>query len=150
MYSEEYVTPCLIPSSAAAQTALSLVGGVADYASWYAGEQFILTRLMIIVSTTTATSTANPVVTFYARPTFGSTTGQISIGTITVPTGTAAGAILYKNVESVKIPPGYTLTARLTTQGTDASAAAGAGFVMFKGFVAPEDPRNVSLMVASA
>ena len=149
MYSEETLSLAIAPSSNAYLTALSLVGGTGDYAKWYVGDQVIVERLMLMVTTTTLTGTAAPVVTFYARPTFGSTSGQITLGTLTIPTATAAGSIVYKNIESVKLPMGYTLVANLTTAGTDGGSAAGAGLVMFKMFQATEEPKNISLMIAS-
>lgn len=149
-YSEEYLGGAVVPASNAYLTARSLVASASDYASWYIGEEVILTRIMFLVTTTTLTGLVAPVVTFYARPTFGSSSGQISLGTLTIPTATAAGTILYKNIESVKLPQGYTLTVAGTTQGTDGGSAAGAGFAMFKAFMGTEDPKNVSAMVASA
>lgn len=151
MYSEELISFAVVPSSNASLTALSLVGSTGDYAKWYVMAPTIeISRLLLIVSTTTLTGTAAPVVTFYARPTFGSTSGQITLGTITVPSASVAGAIIYKNIESVKIPAGYTIVANLSTAGTDGGSAAGAGFVGFNAFMASEDPRNVAVMVASA
>jgi hypothetical protein len=149
-YSEEFIDKALVPSTTNFMTACNLAASTGDYGLWYVGEQVVLTRLQLIVSTTLVADVTAPVLTFYARPTFGTTTGQVSLGTLTIPDLTAAGKILYKNIESVKVPQGYTIAVNRSTQASSSGTAAGAGFVMVKGFVAVEDPRNVSLMIASA
>ncbi len=149
-YSEEIVDKALVPSSNAFLTACNLAAAAGDYGLLYAGEQVVITRIMAIVTTTMVADVTAPVLTFYARPTFGTTTGQVTIGTLTVPDLTAAGKILYKNIESAKIPQGYTIAVNRSTQASSSGTAAGACLVMLKSFVAVEDPRNVTLMIASA
>lgn len=150
MYGEEFLDKCLVPSSNAFLTAVNLASATGDYGLIYVGEEVVITRIMCIVTTALVADTAVPVLTFYARPTIGSTTGQVTIGTLSFPDLTAAGKIVYKNVESAKIPQGYTIAVNRSTQATSSSTAAGAGFVMIKGFQNVEDPRNISLMIASA
>lgn len=150
MYGEEVVDKCMVPSSNAFLTAVNLAAATGDYGLLYVGEQVVITRLMLIVTTTLVADTTAPILTFYARPTIGSTTGQVTLGTLTIPDLTAAGKIVYKNIESAKIPQGYTIAVNRSTQAASSGTAAGAGFIMMKGFVAVEDPRNVTLMVASA
>lgn len=147
-YSEEYLGGCVIPSSTAPLSAQVLTS-TGDKASFYLGEAIELSRLEFLVSAAVVAGLTAPVISVYARPTFGSTSGQILIGTLTIPTGTAAGQILYKNVESVKLEPGYTLVFNVSTAATDSGSAAGSGFSMFKAFMITEDPKNVSLMVLS-
>lgn len=149
-YSEEDLSKAIVPSSNAALTACNLAASTGDYALWYVGEQVQITRIAAIVSTALVADVTAPVLTFYARPTFGSTGSQVTIGTLTFPDLTAAGKIVYKNVESAKIPQGYTIAVARSTQASSSGTAAGACFVMMKGFQAVEDPRNSSLMIASA
>lgn len=146
MYSEELLSPCVLPTTAPS-TAGSLTS-TGDILVYNFGEQVVLTRVMLLVSTATV-STGNIVVTVYQRPTYGSTAGQVTLGTITIPTGVAAGTIYYKNIESVKVPPGSQIAFNVTTAAAGGGAA-GAAFPMFKAFMASEDPRNVTAMVASA
>ena len=147
MYSEEFISGAIVPKSNASLTAYSASAAAADYASWAVMEQVQLTRIMLFVTTAIVGTTTAPVVAFYARPTPGSSSGQILLGKLTLPSGTAAGVVVYKEIESVKIPPGYDLAVVGDTQAV--GSAAGAGFAGFKGFVNAEDPRNVSVMLKS-
>ncbi len=149
MYGEEFCKLPGEPSSNAFLSACNLAAATGDYGLLYQNEQVVVTRLMFIVTAAIVGETIAPVVTFYARPTIGSTASQVTLGTLTIPDLTAAGKVVYKNIESAKIPAGYTL-AVAHTQCTSSGTAAGAGFVMVKGFVAVEDPRNNSLMILSA
>lgn len=150
MYSEELISFAIAPTSNASLTAASIGGSVADYAVYNIMEGCQLTRIYFFVKTLVASSTANEVYTFYQRPTSASTSGQVAIGTLTIPTGSTVGQVIYKDVESVKLLPGQDLAIKRTTQGTDGSSVAGAGFLGFKACLDAEDPRNVTLMVKSA
>jgi len=71
---------------------------------------------------TTVISTAASVITFTYRPTPGSATGQVTLGTLTIPNTTAVGKFLYKNLTSAqKIMPGGELVASFS--GGSAGAA---------------------------
>lgn len=146
MYSEELLSPCVLPTSAPS-TAGSLTG-TGDILVYNFGEQVVVTRLMVLVSTAIV-STGSVVVTVYQRPTYGSTVGQVTVGTLTIPAGTAAGTIVYKDVESVKVPQGSQLAFNCSTAAAGGGAA-GACFSMFKAFMASEDPRNIATMLKSA
>lgn len=140
MYSEELLHGCVLPTSA--PSSAQSLASVADIMIYNIGEQITVSRIMLQVST--APTVTAPVVSVYARPTYGSSSGQILIGTLTIPVATVAGTIVYKNVESVKIPQGYQLAFSVTT-----AASAGAGYSQFKAFMSSEDPKNVSAMLAS-
>lgn len=150
MYTSEQLGWVLLPTSNAFLTAASIGGSVADYAVWNVVESVSLTRIMWFTKTLVASSTANEIYTFYQRPTSGSTSGQVAIGTLTIPTATAVGKVLYKEIESVILLPGQDLAIKRTTQGTDGSSVAGAGFFGFKYFGTNEDPRSAANMVKSA
>lgn len=150
MYSEELISFALAPTTNNFLTAAQIGGSVADYQVWNVMEGVTLTRLMFFVKTLVASSTANEVYTFYQRPTSGSTSGQVALGTLTIPTASAVGQVIYKDIESVKLLPGQDLAIKRTTQGTDGSSVAGAGFLGFKAFSNVESPLNVTAMVKSA
>lgn len=145
MYSEELLSPCVLPTSA--PTSAQSLTSTGDVLVYNFGEAVVLTRIMLLVSTAVV-STGSVVVNVYQRPTYGSTAGQVLIGALTIPAGTAAGKIVYKNVESFKILPGQQLAFNVGTAAAGGGAA-GAGFSMFKSFMASEDPRNVVPMIAS-
>lgn len=154
-YSEEFLGGAIVPQDNKPLTPLNLVGSTGDYAQWLVGARCKLTRVMVMIDVVIATSTANAVVSIYRRPNYGpsgsgSSSGQVLLATITVPTGTAIGKILYKNIESVSLKAGEVLCAKLTTQGTDGSSATGKGYVLFSAFPVFEDPANEANMIASA
>lgn len=149
-YTEEISVGAIAPASAAPYTALSLVGAPAVYSIYNVMSRFKLSRIMLKVSTLVATSTTAAQVSFYQRPTPGSTSGEVLIGTLTIPTGTAVGKVLYKDVESVSLQVGQDLVVKLAVQGADGSSAAGAGFAGFVGMLDPEDARSEANMILSA
>jgi hypothetical protein len=83
---------------------------VADAAFVAGSRSYIATPAMVRAlwaTVTVAIVTAASVITFTYRPTPGSATGQVTLGTITIPNGTAAGKFVYKNLASAqKIMPG--------------------------------------------
>src|ERR1700726_3857121 len=129
MYSEELISFAVVPTSNASLTAASIGGSVADYCVWNIMEAICVTRFMFFVKTLVASSTANEVYTLYQRPTSGSISGQVALGTVTIPTGSTVGQVIYKDIESVRLLPGQDLAIKRTTQGTDGSSVAGAGFL---------------------
>lgn len=133
-----------------AKNYVNLVGSTGVVGEYAVTKRVELTRIGVWMKIAAATSTANAVVTFRLRPTFGSATGQTVLGTITVPTGSAIGTIVFKDVTPVVIPVGYTVAMDLTTAGTDASAATGTGVCLVELQPTPEDYRNETNMVVSA
>lgn len=93
---------------------------------------------------TTAVAGGPVVLALRQRTGYGVTAGQITVATLTIPTGAAIGQIYYKDVDPVKLVPGQELVAEVTSAGS-----AGAGFVGVKMGHSPEMPGNVSVMVAS-
>jgi hypothetical protein len=88
-------------------------------------------------------------VTVRARPVVGSAAGQVTLGTLSIPGGTAAGKVVYKDLNQQAIQPGGSLVFEVTTAAAGGGAA-GAGLC---GFIAQEDPEypvNESSMIASA
>lgn len=105
---------------------------------------------MIAFAIKTATvSTGNIVVAFKKRPTVGSATGESTIGSLTIPTGIAAGKVYYKNISPVSFEIGEELVVEVTTAAAGGGAA-GDGFSLFKASYSAEQLANISDAVASA
>src|SRR5262252_4226174 len=89
---------------------LLVATSVADSAFVAASRAYPSTPSMVRrlwATVTTVISTAASVITFTYRPTPGSATGQVTLGTLTVPLATAAGKFMYKNLTSAqKVMPG--------------------------------------------
>lgn len=99
---------------------------------------------------TALVSTGAVALTFYRRPTHGSTSGEVSLAALTVPAATAVGITIYKNLSldgsTVSVNAGEEIVVKLTT------AATTSGKVICN-FVADEDPEvdlNQANLVASA
>lgn len=121
------------------------------YAALYILKECKMKRLMFIVKTAVAANLTAPVVGFYYRPTPGSSSGQVLLGTLTIPNGTAANKVLYKDVEpTTNLLPGGELSLQYVTSATDSGSAAGAGFFGFDIDEIPEVAANQPNMVASA
>lgn len=149
MYTEAILGNAIVPASNAFLTAASLTS-VAGWASFYCLESVKVIRIMGIVTTALVADTAVPVVTFYKRITQGSDTGAVSIGTLTFPDSTAAGKVVYKNVEGTKLTIGDELYIKVTTAATSAGSVAGAAFLGFKCCDVSEDPLNAAKAILSA
>lgn len=105
-------------------------------------------RLSLIV-TTSVVSTGAVVIQYKKRPTPGSSAGESVIGSLTIPAGTAAGKVLYKEINEVHLDAGQALAIEVTTAAAGGGAAGGCvyGFCIEE---APEVPLNQSNMIASA
>ena len=97
------------------------------------------------VTVNTAITVTAVVLNIKRRPTPGSATGEVSIGTLTIPVSTAIGKSVYKKGFAVKVSPGEEVVFDCTT-----AATAGAGTLCLDVEEAPEEPGNVTNMVLSA
>lgn len=148
MYSHQSGFGKLVPalSGAVAPAVLTSTGVKSEYAC--IGERVAIQRVAISISTAVVSS-GGVVVTVKNRPTLASATGESSITTLTIPAGTAAGKVVYKDINEALIVPGGSLVFEVTTAAAGGGAA-GAGIY---GFVMSEDPEyklNESSMIASA
>ena len=107
-------------------------------------------RLLFVLETLVAADTTAPVVEYNRRPTIASATGEVQLGQITIPDATAAGQVMYKDIEPVTFEVGDELSFELVTQAADAGTAAGDGYYAVEVDESPEEPANESNMVASA
>ncbi len=99
----------------------------------------------IWATVTVAVTTTATVLTFKARPTPGSATGEITIGTLTIPTSAAVGRTVYKKGLDVMVPAGHEISIQTDGAGDAGTVAAG-----FEADPSWEAPVNNSLMLASA
>lgn len=112
---------------------------------WDVVKPITVKRIGCLVTTVLAGTAA--VVKFDRRITTGSDTGRTdgTIGTLTLPDGTAAGKVVYKEV-SIDLNPGDQIMPEVTTaQGTSGAVR---HFVEY--LVRDETPANCADMVASA
>lgn len=94
-------------------------------ARFFPGLTPVIVRGIYAIVTVAPTVTA-PVINVKRRPTPGSATGEVSIGTLTIPVATAIGKCVYKVGFDTKIYPGEELVFDVTTAGTAGSATLGA------------------------
>lgn len=99
----------------------------ANIANYLAMAKVLVRRVSFQVTTATVSS-GGIVLTFYVRPTPGSTAGQVTLGTITIPTAIAAGTVYYNDLgETGVLLPGQELACDVTTAAAGGGAA-GAGY----------------------
>jgi hypothetical protein len=134
----------------AAHSAETLTAAAAVHNGMICVKKCVVTKIMFVITTLTATDTVAPKVEFNHRPTIGSATGETALGVLTIPDGSAVGKVIYKEIDPVAFEPGEELSFEHTVQGTDGSSAAGAGYYAVEFDDSPEYDGNLSNMVASA
>ncbi len=149
-YDKKIHTLALLPRSNAMLTAANLAATAADWAEVQVLTPILVNRLLFSVTTTATAGLVAGAVTYYRRPTAGSNSGQVLLGTVTVANATAAGKVVYKDIESVRLNVGEGLAFRVNVQCTDNGTAAGAGFAGVEAVENAEVPANMTQMVASA
>ncbi len=110
----------------------------------FAGVRPLIVRGFCAVITTAPTVTA-PVINVKRRPTPGSSSGEVSIGTLTLPVATAIGKSVYKEGFAVRINPGEECVFDCTT-----AATAGAATLCLDVEESPERLANEADAIASA
>lgn len=145
-----YLGSALMWRTNAFLTGANLAATAADWAEIHCHHPVQVRRISFGVTTAVTAGTTAPTVTVYRRPTAGSNSGQVLLGTLTIPNGTAAGSVVYKELESVRVKAGEGLAFRVNVQATDGGTAAGIGFAGALIELDPEAPANQSLMIASA
>lgn len=104
-------------------------------------EDCAVSRLLVKV-TVSIVSTSAVVITFHARPTYGSASSQVNLGTVTIPGGVAANAFYYADINPVDVPVGYQIVADVTS----AASASGSALAGFLAQYSPEVPGNTVLV----
>lgn len=118
-----------------------LVTGMTNFRPGY---QPIVVNAIYAVIVTSPTVTA-AVLTFKFRPTIGSATGEVVIGTLTLPVAAVIGNMYYKKVDNTKCSATGEVVVSVTTAST--AGAAALGFIAVPSW---EAPTNNAKMIASA
>lgn len=145
MYVDESFQGSIIPKSTAVFTAEDLSAAAAVYGGFLVMKQCKIKAIKFYVTTAINATTA-PAVEFNRRPTYNSSSGEILLGTLTIPNGTAAGKVIVKEIDPVTLVPGDELSLEHTVQ----ASTAGAGFYGFEIMDDPEVVENQSNVIESA
>ena len=135
------------PSGTAPLTAITLSSASASNGEFIVHKQCDVHVLQFVVTTAVVGTTTAPTVVFSKRPTAGSSSGATVIGTLTIPTGTAAGTVIYKRVSPVNMVVGNSLEIAWTIA---VGSPAGVGQASVICLEDPEVEAANSKMVASA
>ena len=141
---------CLNVASGTITTAANLAATAADWVVFNVQHPIVIKRISMFIKTAVTAGNTAPIVSVYSRPTTASSAGQVTIGTLTIPNGTAAGKVVYKELNSVRVHAGYDLCLAVTTKAGDSGTAAGDGFIGFMYEMDPEVPADQTKMIASA
>lgn len=123
---------------------------VADVQFFALPYQMSINRVEALV-TTAVVSSAPVQLSVFARPTHGSATGQVLLGVLNIPAGTAVGKCVYKDLSDklVSVQAGQELVFSVTVAAAGGGAA-GAVIPMAQMDEAPEVALNQSNLVLSA
>ena len=100
--------------------------------------------------TTAVVSTGGVVLNIYYRPVPGSGSTANLVASLTIPAGTAAGVVLYKDVAGQVLQPGEELACDVATAAAGGSAAGAGYFIPEECEESPDVVLNLSNHVASA
>lgn len=103
-------------------------------------------KVLKAVVTTLLNTVAAAQVTFYKRTAPGVSAAQVTLGVLSFPNATAVGKEIYKEITPVSFLPGQALAFEVTV----AAGTAGGALYCFDYEDSPEEPANISSMVASA
>lgn len=150
-YPQELIAFAVVPQSNAFLTAHTLsTTPAAVYGTWVAAYPIDVKRFMLQISTSVNDLTA--AVIGLEKVTVGNVTSTLV--QITVPNGTAARKVLYKDVTAsaavCRIGVGDKLQVNIKTCGVVGGTAAGAGFYSFLASLAPEGLANETNAIVSA
>jgi hypothetical protein len=106
-------------------------------------------RLLFVLETAVVGTSTAPVVEFNRRPTIASSSGEVALGTLTIPNGTALGKVVFKDIDPVTFKPGEELSFELLTQAVGGTVA-GDGYYAVECDDFPEEDPNLSNMLESA
>lgn len=134
-----------------ADTGMNLAAAAASYGGYYVMRPVSLKRVMMFISTQVTAGTTAPAFAVYSAPTVGSTSGATSLVTLTIPNGTTAGAVVYKDLsDSTRVNAGNELLIYHSVAAADSGTAAGVGFVGLLFEDSPDADANQSALVKSA
>lgn len=149
MYTNEQFVGAIYPTSTNWYTAENVAASAAAYGEMGVSKNCMITRIYFTVTTAIVATSTAPEVAIKKYVKIGDSSGAVTVGTITIPNGTAAGTVMYKDVTPVEFAPGNSIVAEHTVQCVGGSVA-GAGWYSFEIQDSPETPANTSAMLASA
>lgn len=118
--------------------------GVFAY-TWNFLEPSVIRQIAVKV-TTIISSSAPVVVQFLLRPTYGSTSGQTVLGTVTLTGTQAANTLVVNNIKPVSVPANSQIVANCSTAAT----SSGAGVALMASEYSPEESLNESVVLVTA
>ena len=129
----------------APQIALEAAAGNISGGLWSPGTPTAVTRVQVLVTVAFDynVQTVEGIVTFFKRVTFNSDTNRVSLGTVRLIHGTAAGVRLFKDINPHVITPGQQIIAAITTAATGGGAIAGDFLPEVEHLPVPEMPANM-------
>lgn len=139
---------------AAYATAIAVEAAAANItgAVWDVVDPIVVVRGMVQVTVAFNydTQTAEGIVKFFKRVTYGSDTDRVELCAIRLIHGTAAGKYLYAPCNKVIAVTGEQIVAAITTAGTGGGSIAGDFQPMFAYYPAGEStPNNTNLVLAA-
>ncbi len=143
MYTDESLSLAVVPAGTGVLGVETLSAAAAVHGEYLVGKRLKVNRLKFHV---TVLTDGAAVVRVMARPTPGSATSQVVLGTLTIPTASTVGSVIYKNIEPYEVPVGYSLA----FEQTSAANVAGAGHYGLDVVIEQEVVGNESRMIASA
>lgn len=149
-YPQEYIGGAVTRKTNAFDTAENLAAATGDYGQHIVMKPLKVTRLEFVVTAALTAGSTAPAVTFYRRPTLGSNTGRVAIGTLTIPNSASVGQVIYKDVNPMLVNAGEEISFARTVQAVDGGTASGTGFYGYVAELKTEVPLNSSNMVKSA
>jgi hypothetical protein len=136
----------LVRASNAFDTAENLAATAAVYGEYLVTKPCSLAELRFHVTTSVVGTTTAPVIEVNRRPTQGSSSNEVQLASITIPTGTASGKVVVKRITPVQLNVGDSIAFEHVTQGV--GDAAGAGFYDAVLHIDDESDSNQSDLVA--
>lgn len=126
--------PNVLPTLTAVATSTGVVNR-------YLVQRSLSVNFLAYTVLTTFSSSAATVLQFIYRPTLASATGQVVLGTVSIPTGAVAGTSYYNLIKNSDCPAGGEIVVNVQT----ASSSAGAGMGWIESDEDPEVLGNNSL-----
>lgn len=145
-YPQEIVPLAIVRNSNAFDTAQSITAAAGVYGSYSVLYPIMVQKFMFRISTAVLDLTSSVVA--LQKVTVADVTSELT--TITVPNGTGAGKVLYKDFAPVKLGVGDKLQFKLKTQGALGGTPAGAGFYGVLASLQPEIFTNETNAIVSA
>lgn len=127
-YQDKMGLGMLIRKSNAHDTAEVLSAAAAVYGGYLVSKPCSISEFKFYVTAAIVAGTTAPQVVVKRRPTYNSSSGEILLATLIIPSGTAAGKVVSKRFAPVQLNVGDELSFEQTIQAADSGTAAGSGF----------------------